>query len=106
MATEHTATRVYLAGPMTGLPLFNKPAFNKAAQQLRYMGFAVISPAELSTHTDRPWDWYMKQALRALLQCDTILMLDGWEGSKGAQLEFRVASDLGMTILYQADIAT
>lgn len=97
--------RVYIAGPMTGLPLFNKPAFHKAAQQLRFAGFAVVSPAELHTHTDRPWDWYMRQALGALLMCDAVLMLDGWEKSKGAQLEFRVATDLGMQILYQADIA-
>jgi len=102
--TDNSQLRVYIAGPMTGLPLFNKPAFNKAAQQLRHAGFSVISPAELYPHTDRSWEYYMKAGLAALLQCDAILMLDGWESSRGAKLEFKVASALKLQVLYQADI--
>ena len=33
--------RVYVAGPMTGLPDFNYPAFNAEAQRLRGLGYQV-----------------------------------------------------------------
>ena len=39
--------RVYLAGPMTGYPDYNYPAFHCAAEQYRAAGFDVVSPAEL-----------------------------------------------------------
>src|SRR3972149_3772022 len=38
--------KVYLAGPMTGLPASNFRVFDVAAAQLRRLGFEVFSPAE------------------------------------------------------------
>jgi len=42
--------RVYIAGPMSGIPQFNFPAFKAAARALRAIGYDVICPAE----TDPP----------------------------------------------------
>jgi hypothetical protein len=39
-------TRAYIAGPMTGLPEFNFPAFHAAAASLRARGFEVENPAQ------------------------------------------------------------
>ena len=37
--------RIYVAGPMSGLPAFNFPAFHEAAADLRACGFDVVNPA-------------------------------------------------------------
>lgn len=38
--------KIYIAGPMTHLPEYNFPAFDKAAAKLRSAGHTVFSPAD------------------------------------------------------------
>ena len=40
--------RVYISGPMTGVPDLNRPAFDAAEKRLTAQGHFVINPAELS----------------------------------------------------------
>jgi len=89
--------KVYIAGPMTGLPEFNFPAFFRVAEIVRQQGHEAINPAEAAP-PDMPWAWYMRRALRLLLDADEVWMLPGWEHSPGARMEFHVASGLGMPI--------
>lgn len=87
--------RIYLSGPMTGLPDFNYPAFHRMAKKFRAAGFEVENPAE--TPEFPTWEGYMRYALTKMLTCDAILMLDGWEHSRGAKIERDLALALGMT---------
>jgi hypothetical protein len=96
----------YIAGPMTGYPEFNYPAFEDAAKALRASGIDVISPHELhgsdtpaSYTAEQSYAWYLRAALRALLDCDEIVLLPGWANSDGAQLERRIAEALGMHVI-------
>ena len=97
------AIRIYIAGPMTGLPEFNYPAFRLAADKLRASGFRVTSPNELHVGTDQSWDFYMRSAIKALVDCDVIFMLRNWELSRGALIEYDLAKKLGFGVIYEAD---
>lgn len=90
--------KVYISGPMTGYPEFNFPAFAEATAHWRSCGFDVVSPAEINPDTDGEWADYLRADLRALLSCDVIAMLPGWEASRGANLELHVARALGMEV--------
>lgn len=89
--------RIYIAGPMTGLPDFNYPVFREAESVLRALGYEVESPHHNGGgDTSQPWQWYMRAALRQMLSCDGVALLPGWEMSSGATLEHFVARALGM----------
>jgi hypothetical protein len=97
---------IYIAGPMTGLPLWNKPAFHEAECRLIIQGHEVVNPANIFDHTDRAWEFYMKAALRAMLICDGVYMLEGWKTSRGAGIEEGLARLLKMPITYQTTATT
>ncbi|MCV7205284.1 DUF4406 domain-containing protein [Mycolicibacterium peregrinum] len=84
---------------MTGIPDFNYPMFNVVAQHLRGLGHKVQNPAENDGgSSDKPWQFYMRLALRQLLDCDEVMLLPGWQNSRGARIEESVARALGMTV--------
>lgn len=102
--------KVYLAGPMTGLPEFNFPAFDRAAEYLEEQGHEVFNPAQMdrdvgfdpaSTAVSKE---FLRDALRrdlsAICDADAIAMLPGWEHSGGAKIEWSLASHLGLEIIY------
>ena len=96
-------SRYYISGPMTGLPDFNFPAFHAAAARLRAIGHEVVNPAELDAmdgDKEMAWADYLRRDIKALMDCDSIAMLPGWERSKGAMLEFQNAVTLGMAVFY------
>lgn len=89
---------VYIAGPMSGYEELNYPAFHAAAEKLRSMGFDVVSPAELNPITCG-YREAMLNDIKALIECDHILMLDGWEKPKGATLEHHIATVLDIEVI-------
>ena len=98
--------RVYVAGPMTGLPEFNYPAFEAAARDLRALGFDVSNPVEIDhaaghdVNRDGPQSHrdYMRRDLPEVLSCDAVVVLPGWENSKGARIEVGVAVECGLGV--------
>lgn len=92
-------TRIYIAGPMTGLPELNYPAFTAAAKAWREAGWTVLNPAENFAVDDKhPYADFIRRDLLDVLVCDALAVLPGWENSKGASLEHHVATVLGLPI--------
>lgn len=94
--------RLYLAGPMSGLPDFNYPAFMAESDRLHRLGYHVENPA---TNPEQPdWKGYMRQALTQMLTCDGVALLPDWQKSRGANLEVRVARALAMPVFMAAEL--
>lgn len=91
--------RVYLAGPMTGIPEHNFPAFHEAATKLRATGLHVENPAEHGFREGAEWADYLRYDLGRLSTCECVVLLPGWEVSRGVGLELSVAKALGMQVL-------
>lgn len=96
--------KAYLAGPMRGFHKFNFPAFDAAAEEIRKLGWEVISPADIDRENgfdpedDEEPDLLpiIKRDVKAILECDAIIMLPGWENSTGANAEIGLAYWAGM----------
>jgi hypothetical protein len=101
--------KVYIAGPMRGLPLYNFPAFDAAAELLSGQGWDAYSPAAADREIDgfdpetganiQPVEVYMRRDFEAILTCDAIAMLPGWRRSGGAVREWTVATGLNLKVL-------
>lgn len=95
---------IYISGPMTGLPGLNFDAFNAEEGRLSRNGWEVVNPAKINPDKHLSWQACMRTDIAALVFCDAVQLLPGWESSKGAVLEHHVADRLGLTI-YQPVVA-
>jgi hypothetical protein len=92
---------IYLSGPMTGLPDYNRPAFARVAEQLRAEGKSVFNPGDIGPKDNiMPRAWYMRRDLEALMKSDSVYVLPGWGESEGAKLEVAIAKELELPIVF------
>lgn len=113
--------KIYLAGPMRGIPEFNFPAFADATARLRAAGHTVFNPAERDNQrhgTDisrgnatgdahqaaKDHGFNLREALAddlayICLEADAIALLPNWQISKGATAERATAVALGLQVI-------
>ncbi len=92
-------SRIYVAGPMTGLPEFNYPAFRSAAADLAELGYEVEDPSTNVNPEPDDYHGWLRAGLAQLIRCDGVALLDGWEASGGARLEVNTAATLGLRVM-------
>lgn len=104
--------RIYIAGPMRGLPDFNYPAFNDYALLFRAFGWHVENPAEIGAKYGTPerinndramLAAVMAAEIHALETCDVIVLLEGWQKSVGAKKELHAALSAGLEVRLARD---
>lgn len=116
--------KVYIAGPMTGIPQFNYPAFKALANVLRKQSFEVVSPAEmddpavqeaslastdgsLDTIASHGYSWgeFLSRDVKMIADdgIKAVVVLPGWANSRGARLETFVAYLCGLPIVTAQD---
>lgn len=123
--TSERQKSIYIAGPMSGRPQFNFPAFFEAQRFLEGLGWKVFNPAAkdgeaeldpdaVKTGDDKAaiakgfdfreaYEWDVLKIIHG----DGIYMLRGWEASPGAFGEWAVAKAMqskfpDFQIIYQA----
>lgn len=101
--SETRGNRVYIAGPMSGIPGHNFAAFNAAAYELQIDGWQVENPAAHGEVDGATWADYLHCDIAMLASCSAIYLLPGWSKSRGASLEAHVAATLGMHFMYHPD---
>jgi hypothetical protein len=93
--------KLYLAGPMSGYAEHNFPLFNRVAAELRERGHEVFNPAENKDGGLRkPRSFYMWLDIPALMVSEAVVILPGWEKSRGASLEVWLAIDLDIPVYH------
>jgi len=94
--------KVYISGPMSGLPDNNREAFASASAMLRAdpQFTEIINPAELDHAPGATWAECMRRDIAELVKCDMIYMISGWQKSKGALLERELSFILGISVQY------
>lgn len=96
--------KIYLAGPMTGLPEHNHPLFHAEAARLRALGHEVVNPAEEAPDQLMAWIDCMLIDIPVLMKCDAIALLPGWDGSPGARIEHCIAINHGLDNFMASDV--
>ena len=91
--------RVYVSGPMSGLPELNATAFDEAAEALRELDYAVCNPIETSQQLGKlSHAEYLRFDFQRVLEADFLVALDGWEDSVGARAEILMAIRMGTKV--------
>jgi hypothetical protein len=75
--------------------------FEKAEQHLKAKGREVVNPTKLPHKHDKTWQSYMREDIKALVECEAVYMLKGFGASRGALLEMELALALGMKIEFE-----
>jgi hypothetical protein len=97
--------RVYLSGKITGRDKADYTSqFARAEQFYKSGGFDVVNPVKigeeiLKANPKATYSDIMAADLKALAECTHIVLLEGWEDSKGAKTERAEALKLGLEIM-------
>ncbi len=91
----------YIAGPMTGKPFYNFPAFLDAEEVMKNRNWAVKNPAKhdlmcgfdpsKDIPTKEQLDEFMKWDVEQVMTVDAVVAIPGWEKSTGAIAEVALA---------------
>lgn len=87
---------LYVIGPVTGMPDFNRAAFAEARAKLVAAGHSVRTPYDFIP-VDATCERAMRLSLHNLLDnTDGVALLDGWQESRFASIEFGVSYECGI----------
>lgn len=93
---------IFISGPMTNKPEYNRPQFFAAEKMLKKHGYIVWNPAYNPDGLSH--EAYMQVCYAMIDRSDAIYQLPGWKESKGARLEKAYADATGKKILTRADL--
>lgn len=98
------AEKIYVSGKIAGLE--RQAAFDKfqdAEFRLAGHGYDVVNPMKIDRKGAAPstWEEFMVGDIEELLKCNAIYMLRNWGQSRGARVEYAIARELGINIIFE-----
>lgn len=92
--------RIYISGPITNVPDY-KDKFTKAEEKIKeeFPEAEIINPTMVELPESCTHDDYMKIDFMLLDLADAIFMMQGWDNSKGACMEYGYAMAKDLIIL-------
>ena len=99
--------KVYISGPMSGIEDYNFPAFQAAHRKILDFGDTPINPHDIGKYAEQhpgfkqmteqeQYNIYMRYDISCMMLCDLVVLLPGWENSRGAMLEKSIAESVGI----------
>jgi hypothetical protein len=99
--------RIYISGRITGLDYANVEAkFQDAQDLLSDIGFEVVNPLNNGLTKEHSWEQHMDKDFELLLPCDAIYMMDDWQDSTGARIEYQTASEMNKDVWFESNIVS
>lgn len=103
MSEEKKVKTVYISGKIGGIEDIAPELFLKAENELKEKGYNVVNPMNIEHNHDKSWLSYMRNDIKALVDCDAIYMLDNWIDSRGAKVELTIAYGLDLETLFESE---
>ena len=105
--------RLYLSGGITGVPDYRE-RFKALGALVASWGDTPVDPRRVPACPDgscvesegdprsngHTWACWLRYDLIAMLQCDGVVVMDNWRGSRGASLEVSVAQTLRLPVIF------
>ena len=96
--------KIYISGKISGTDLTEtRKRFAAAAKVTKKLGYEPVNPLENGLTEHDTWEAHITKDIADLLQCKAIYMLQGWEDSKGARIEYHIAVEIGIPIMYEIE---
>ena len=92
----------YVSGPVTGVENYRE-AFDQVCAEYREAGYLVINPCDaFGSAPPDPGDYekFMRFHVASILTADLMVMLPGWEHSRGACFEKALADMIGLAVVF------
>ena len=93
---------IYISGRITGIvEEVARANFKEGEKVVEDMDATPLNPFDIVEQKEEyGWIDYMRADIKALVDCDGILMLPDWNESEGATLELKIAEGLKMEVYY------
>lgn len=104
-------TLLYISGPITPTTQYpnkveNIARMREVGQRWFKRGYSVFVPGSNNSGWDGvTYDEYVSMDIAVLAKCQGIVMMEGWEWSRGADKEYHRSNILGITIFFDKEFS-
>lgn len=94
--------KVYISLPISGYDVMERRKVAKEMEnKLLELGYDVFNPLENGLPTSASTNEHMKADIKALLDCDAVLFMQGFNHSAGCYTELTVSMAIGLDVWFQ-----